>query len=61
MPDDPNQQDNRDRNKVAGGQDFEVDYFAKANGLSINQALDLLEKFGDDRETLELEAKKLKA
>ena len=61
MPDDPNKQDNRDRNKVAGGQDFEVDYFAKANGLSINQALDLLEKFGDDRETLELEAKKLKA
>ena len=59
MPDDPTKQDNRDRNRVAGEQDFEVDHFAQANGISINQALDLIEKFGNDRETLDREAKKL--
>ena len=59
MPDDPDKHDNRDRSRVAGDERYEVQHFAEANGLSINQALDLIEKFGNDRETLEREAKKL--
>ena len=60
MPDDPRKKDNQNRKtSVAGEQDYEVQHFAEANGLSINQALDLIEKFGNDRETLDREAKKL--
>ena len=37
MADDPNKQDGRDRSKVAGGQDYEVQHFAQANGITPDQ------------------------
>lgn len=61
MADDPNKQDGRDRSKVAGGQDYEVQYFAKTNGVTPDQARELIETYGNDRATLEREAKKMRA
>ena len=46
MADDPNKQDGRDRSKVAGDQDYEVQYFAKANGVTPDQARELIETYG---------------
>ena len=61
MADDPNKQDYRDRSRVAGEEDYEVQYFAEQNGISLDQARDLIGRFGNDRATLEREARKLKA
>ena len=60
MADNPDKKDSRDRNRVAGGQDHEVDYFASQHGLSREQVRDLIARFGNDRATLEREARKLK-
>jgi len=59
MSDDKNKQDARDRNRVAGGQDYEVEFFARQNGISLEQARDLIDRFGNDRDKLEREARKL--
>jgi 3-hydroxyisobutyrate dehydrogenase-like beta-hydroxyacid dehydrogenase len=61
MADDPNKQDGRDRSKVAGEQDYEVQHFAQANGITPDQTRELIGKHGNDRETLEREAKKMRA
>lgn len=60
MADDPGKKDFRDRTRVAGEQDHEVDYFASAHGLSRDQVRELIDRFGNDRATLEREARKLK-
>ncbi len=59
MGDDTSKQDGRDRSKVAGGQDYEVQYLAEKTGISIDQARQLVRRHGNDRETLEREARKL--
>jgi hypothetical protein len=51
---------NRDRIRVASGQEYEVRHFADKFDISPGEAKDLIERFGNDRETLELEARKLK-
>lgn len=61
MADDPTKQDNRDRSRVAGDEDYEVRYFAEEHGITIEQARDLIKRHGNDRATLEREARKLKA
>lgn len=61
MADDPNKQDNRDRSRVAGGEDYEVRYFAEENGISMDQARELIRRHGNDRAALEREARKLRA
>lgn len=61
MADDPNKKDFRDRNRVAGDQDYEVQYFAKEMGITPAQVRELIDRFGNDRGTLEAEAKKLRA
>lgn len=61
MADDPRKEDNRDRSRVSGSEDYEIRYFADQNGISVEQARDLIRRFGNDRETLTREAKKLKA
>lgn len=61
MADDPRKEDNRDRSRVSGSEDYEVRYFAEQNGISTEQARDLIRRFGNDRETLNREAQKLKA
>jgi len=59
MADNKNRQDNRDRGKVAGGQDYEVQYLAEKTGISPAQARELIRKHGNDRETLERAARNL--
>ena len=60
MADNPQQQDNRDRSRVSGSEDYEIRYFADENGISMDQARELISRHGNDRETLNREARKLK-
>ena len=59
MADDKSKTDNRDRSKVAGNEDYEVQYLAEKMDISVNQARELIRQHGNDRATLEREAKKL--
>jgi len=49
-----------DRARVAGGEDYEVRQFAEQNGLSIEQAEQLIARHGNNREELERAAKQMK-
>ena len=60
MPDDKTKRSDRDRSRVAGGQGYEVRYFARKHGLSVQQAGDLIKKVGNDRAKLNAAAEKLK-
>jgi hypothetical protein len=51
---------NQDRDRVAGGQEYEVEYFARKHGISAEQARQLIQQHGNNRETLDREAEKLK-
>lgn len=42
----------RDRNRVAGGQGYELGYFARKHGLSRDEARSLIERIGNDRAKL---------
>ena len=59
MTDDKSKRDSRDRDRVAGDEEYEVGYFASKFGLSIPQVRELIAKHGNDRETLEREAKQI--
>lgn len=59
MTDDKSKTDNRDRNKVAVEEDYEVQHLAEKMDISVNQARELIKRHGHDRATLEREAKKL--
>ncbi|RUV26149.1 DUF3606 domain-containing protein [Mesorhizobium sp. M1A.F.Ca.IN.022.04.1.1] len=61
MADDKSKRDSRDRDRVSGDQEYEVGYFASKFGLSIPQVRELIARHGNDRETLEREAKALGA
>ena len=60
MADDKSKQDNRDRSQVAGGEDYEVRHFAEANGISIEQAEQLIARHGNNRDELERAAQQMK-
>lgn len=60
MSDDPNKRGGQDRSRVAGGQDYEVRYFAEQNGISIEQAEQLIREHGNNREELERAAHQMK-
>jgi hypothetical protein len=60
MADDKSRQDNRDRSQVAGGEDYEVRHFAEQNGISIEQAEQLISRHGNNREELERAARQMK-
>jgi hypothetical protein len=49
-----------DRSRVAAGERYEVQHLAERTGISTAEARDLIERFGNDRETLEREAAKLR-
>jgi uncharacterized protein DUF3606 len=51
---------NGDRNKMARGDDFEVHYLAKKIGISAGAVRELIRQHGNNRPTLEREARKLK-
>lgn len=59
MADDPNKRGYRDRTRVAGDEDYEVQYFAETNGITPDQVRELIRAHGNDRATLEREAKRL--
>ncbi|PBB29685.1 DUF3606 domain-containing protein [Mesorhizobium sp. WSM3868] len=59
MADVKSKRDSRDRDRVSGNQVYEVGYFASKFGLSIPEVRKLIAKHGNDRETLEREAKAL--
>jgi hypothetical protein len=56
VPDDKSKTGKQDRIRVASGQEHEVRDFANKFEISPGQARDLIERFGNDRETLEREA-----
>jgi len=49
----------QDRRKVAGGQGYEVNYFATKHGLTREQARDLISRIGNDRDKLNAAAARL--
>ena len=61
MTDDKNKVGQPDRSRVAGVQDYEVQYLAKKYGLSPEQARELIARIGNDRQKLEEAAKGLAA
>ncbi|MER8464813.1 DUF3606 domain-containing protein [Mesorhizobium sp. M1396] len=59
MADDKSKRDFRDRDRLAGDEEYEVGYFASKFGLTIPQVREIVAKHGNDRETLEREARAL--
>ncbi|TGT46844.1 DUF3606 domain-containing protein [Mesorhizobium sp. M4B.F.Ca.ET.169.01.1.1] len=59
MADDRSKTDFRDRDRVSGDEEYEVGYLASKFQLTIPEVRELIAKHGNDRETLEREAKKL--
>jgi hypothetical protein len=49
----------QDRRKVAGGQGYEVNYFATKHGITREQARDLIKRIGNDRQKLNAAAERL--
>ena len=60
MADDKSNVGGQDRNRVAGGQDYEVRHFAEANGISIEQAEQLIARHGNNRDELERAVQQMK-
>ena len=60
MADDKSKVGAPDRARVAGDEDYEVYDFAEKMGITPEQARELIEEFGNNRDVLEHEAKKLK-
>jgi len=60
MADDKSKVGGRDRQRVAGGEDYEVRDFAEANGISVEQAEQLIARHGNNREELERAARQMK-
>ncbi len=59
MPDDKTKMDQRDRSRVAEGEDYEVRHFAERHGISMDKTRELIQKHGNDREKLDREASRL--
>lgn len=53
MSDDKNKQDGRDRNKVAGNEDYELSYLEEKLGVSREQVKAAIAAVGNDREKVE--------
>ena len=60
MSDDKTNHGGADRGRVAGGEGYEVDYFARKHGISLAQAEELIREQGNSREKLDAAAGKLK-
>ncbi len=52
MADDKSKTDNRDRSKVAGGEDYEIAYLAEKAGITPEQARELVKRYGNNRAKL---------
>ncbi len=49
MTDDKSKRDFRDRDRVSAGEEYEVRHFAEQNGITMEQAHDLIKKHGNSR------------
>jgi hypothetical protein len=59
MPDDKRKRGGPDRKRVAGGEGYEVSYFARKHGISRDKARQLIDRVGNDREQLNRAAGRL--
>lgn len=59
MADNKSKPGGTDRRRVAAGEGYEVNYFARKHGISKDQAQQLISKIGNDREKLNAAAGKL--
>ena len=57
MADDKSKTGKQDRDRVAGGRDYEVQHLAKETGVTAEQARQLINSYGNDREKLMKAAK----
>ena len=53
MSDDKNKQDARDRNQVAGNEDYEVSYLADKLNVSKEKVKEAIKAVGNDRQKIE--------
>ena len=60
MADDRSNRGGGDRSRVAGGEGYELDYFARKHGITHDQAKQLIDEVGNDRARLDAAAEKLK-
>ena len=60
MADDKTKNGAADRARVAAGESYEVDYFARNHGISADAARDLIHTVGNDRAKLDAAAEQLK-
>jgi hypothetical protein len=56
MADDKQKRDFHDRDRVSGGEEYEVEYFAKKHNLSPEQVRELIKQHGNNRAALEAAA-----
>jgi hypothetical protein len=59
MPDDKTKRGGPDRKRVAGGEGYEVSYFARKHNISRDKARQLIDRLGNDREKLNRAAEKI--
>jgi len=59
MPDNKSKRGKADRNKVAGNEGYEVNYFTYKHGITRADARKLIKKVGNDRAKLNRAAAKL--
>jgi hypothetical protein len=60
MADDKSKRGKQDRERLAGGEAYEVEYFARKHGITMEQARQLIKEHGNNRAKLDAEAEKLK-
>lgn len=60
MPDHQSIAEDRDKAGPAAAEDYEVRYLARATGITLQEARDLIARLGRDRELLEPAARSLK-
>ena len=56
MADDKTQQDGRDRAKISGSEQYEVQYFADKHGISNDKARQIIAASGNSRENADAAA-----
>jgi hypothetical protein len=60
MSDNTSLQGDRDRRTVSASEPYEVEYFARKHGLTMEQARDLIARVGNDRSKLDAAAEAMK-
>lgn len=60
MADDKSNVGAADRRTVAAGEGYEVSYFASKHGITSEEARELIDRVGNNREALDAAAQKLK-